>query len=141
TWDEKATDPRKVCEDALFYGGSMRTVREVALGRLPWEPLAMAAWGGGASPPNLLVADGVGPQPRSFAQALVSSLLPTIPVVSVHPPTRTDNGEPAVFFTAEEVSAMESEEEDIERCSRRPGLRPRVVLRCTRSWDRSSLEF
>ncbi|MQL86338.1 hypothetical protein Taro_018876 [Colocasia esculenta] len=39
------------------------------------------------------------------------------------------------------VSEMESNEEDMERCSRQPGLRPRAVLRRTHSWGRSSMEF
>ncbi|MQL99148.1 hypothetical protein Taro_031869 [Colocasia esculenta] len=40
-----------------------------------------------------------------------------------------------------EVIEIDSEEDDMKRCSRRPGLRPRTVLRRTHSWDRSSMEF
>ncbi|MQL71178.1 hypothetical protein Taro_003496 [Colocasia esculenta] len=40
-----------------------------------------------------------------------------------------------------EISGMDSEDDYMERCSRRPRLRPRAVLRRTHSWDRTSLEF
>ncbi|MQL81529.1 hypothetical protein Taro_013982, partial [Colocasia esculenta] len=40
-----------------------------------------------------------------------------------------------------EVSGMDSEEDYMDCCSRRPGLRPRAVLRRTHSWDRTSMEF
>ncbi|MQL83996.1 hypothetical protein Taro_016495 [Colocasia esculenta] len=44
------------------------------------------------------------------------------------------------FQFDQEISEMESDEENMERCSRRPVLRPRAILRRTHSWDRSSLE-
>ncbi|MQL90044.1 hypothetical protein Taro_022625 [Colocasia esculenta] len=40
----------------------------------------------------------------------------------------------------QEMSEMESDDENMEWCSRRPGLRPRTILRRTHSWDRDGFD-
>lgn len=62
------------------------------------------------SPPSLVPSSSVVPpgpsgSSRTFAEALASSLLPPVVNAPVHEPALTDSGEPAVFFSGEELAA------------------------------------
>ncbi|MQM14809.1 hypothetical protein Taro_047744 [Colocasia esculenta] len=58
---------------------------------------------GGPTPGVALSHDAATPHQKSFAQILMASVLPSTLPIKVHSPACTDSGEPATFFSLEEV--------------------------------------